>query len=612
LAYIAQEGSGVEGLKKRRDRMKLLKFLLFSLLALFMCSGLFPPAANTAEPGYSLKIVVFHEGVPEGHIRQYVEEWENLGVKMVRSFPSINARVLRVPEHITNSQLANDPRVESVEDNQQVGIQSLSAAADGGAGDGGAGDGGAGDGGAGDGGAADGGAADGGAADGGAPYLPPWWSFIKPVPKPPEDHRARGVLRMHGQMRDPQLLTDYFDSTSMPEIISYAYWLVKKQKIKIAVLDTGIDFRHPDLAKCVSGGYNVYTDKDGPAADDNGHGTHIAGIVCSRIGKDPFGLIPEAEIYAVKVLNQYAGGDIINILAGLEWSIKNRMHVVNMSLSYRHDSFALRKKIQQAYESGLIMIAAVGNHSNWDDPAHDAAADGGAADGGAGDGGAADGGAADGGAGDGGAADGGAADGGAAEGGAADGGAAEGGAGDGGAADGGAGYAENDIAWYSVMFPARYPEVIAVGASTPFSEIAEFTNTSEELDVTAPGIDVVSTNVWQWGGYGVCSGTSMATAHVTGVVAMMLALNPTLSGEQVRQILKDTAHDLQDYDAGDVNLVDALEKSWDMWLLYTMRNKHFHIDKTDENSLDIKKFKKMWGKWNKIFEKMWKKDKDDD
>jgi hypothetical protein len=43
-----------------------------------------------------------------------------------------------------------------------------------------------------------------------------------------------------------------------------------------------------------------------------------------------------------------------------------------------------------------------------------------------------------------------------------------------------------------------------------------------------------------------------------------------------------------------------------------MRNKHFHIDKTDENSLDIKKFKKMWGKWNKIFEKMWKKDKDDD
>jgi subtilisin family serine protease len=588
--------------------MKLSKFLLVSLLTLFMCSGLFPPTTDAAEPVYSLKIVVFHEGVSLGNINQYVQEWENFGVEMVRSFPSINARVLRVPGHISSSELADDPRVENVEDNQEVGIQSLSAAADGGAADGGAADGGAADGGAADGGAADGGAADGGAADGGAAdggaadggalNSPPWWSFIRPVPKPPEDHRARGVLRMHDQMRDPELLTDYFDSSSIQRIIPYAHWLVKKRKIKIAVLDTGIDAKHPDLADCVKGGYNVYTDKHGPAADDNGHGTHIAGIVCSRIGDDPFGLIPKTEIYAVKVLNQYAGGDIINILVGLEWSLNNGMHLVNMSLSYRHDSFALRKKIQQAYENGLIMVAAAGNHSNWDDPAPNAAADGGAADGGAADGGAADGGAADGGAADGGAADGGAADGGAADGGAADGGAADGGAADGVAADGGAGYADNEIERHSVMFPARYPQVIAVGASTPFNEIAQFTNTSDELDVTAPGIDVVSTNVWKWGGYGVCSGTSMASAHVTGTVAMMLALNPTLSGEQVRQILKDTAHDLQDYDAGDVNLVDSLKKSWHMWLVDKISNKHFDIDETNEDYLKIDKFKKTWKKWN--------------
>jgi hypothetical protein len=513
--------------------MKLSKFLLVSLLTLFMCSGLFPPTTDAAEPVYSLKIVVFHEGVSLGNINQYVQEWENFGVEMVRSFPSINALVLRVPEQISSSELADDPRVENVEDNQEVGIQSLRAAADGGA--------------------ADGGAADGGAADGGALNSPPWWSFIRPVPKPPEDHRARGVLRMHDQMRDPELLTDYFDSSSMPRIMSYAHWLVKKRKIKIAVLDTGIDAKHPDLAGLVKGGYNVYTDKHGPAADDNGHGTHIAGIVCSRIGKDPFGLIPKTEIYAVKVLNQYAGGDIINILMGLDWSLNNGMHLVNMSLSYRHDSFALRKKIQQAYENGLIMVAAAGNHSNWDDPAPNAAADGGAADGGAADGGA---------------------------------------------ADGGAGYADNEIERHSVMFPARYPQVIAVGASTPFNEIAQFTNTSAELDVTAPGIDVVSTYVWKWGGYGVCSGTSMASAHVTGTVAMMLALNPTLSGEQVRQILKDTAHDLQDYDAGDVNLVDALKKSWHMWLVDKISNKHFDIDETNENYLKIDKFKKMWKKWN--------------
>jgi hypothetical protein len=97
---------------------------------------------------------------------------------------------------------------------------------------------------------------------------------------------------------------------------------------------------------------------------------------------------------------------------------------------------------------------------------------------------------------------------------------------------------------------------------------------------------------------GVCSGTSMASAHVTGTVAMMLALNPTLSGEQVRQILKDTAHDLQDYDAGDVNLVDSLKKSWHMWLVDKISNKHFDIDETNEDYLKIDKFKKTWKKWN--------------
>jgi len=111
------------------------------------------------------------------------------------------------------------------------------------------------------------------------------------------------------------------------------------------------------------------------------------------------------------------------------------------------------------------------------------------------------------------------------------------------------------------MYPARYPEVIAVGASSPYGEIAEFSNSGQELDITAPGTNIVSTNVWKWGGFGVCSGTSMATPHVAGTVAMMLALDPGLSTTEIRSILKESARELKYSPAiKDLNLTGALKK----------------------------------------------------
>ena len=458
-------------------------------------------------------------------------------------------------------------------------------AADGGAADGGAAEGGAADGGAADGGAADGGAADGGAADGGAgagaTVLPPAWSFIQPVSTPPEGHRPWGILKLLDQLDDVTAFTDLFDLYDVPAVVRVASWRLPKEKVRVAVLDTGIQYNHPNLACPVKGGIDlVHMIPDRLPMDDNGHGTHIAGTLCAQLFGGDFGLVPEVELYVVKILDEYAAGDLFTIVMALQWAVERDIDIVNMSIGYREDSPAIRLAVQEASKAGLIMIAAAGNHSTWDAPAISAAADGGAADGGAADGGAADGGAADGGAADGGAADGGAADGGAADGGAADGGAADGGAADGGAADGGAadggaadggaadgGAAEggaadggdSGIGWYSVMFPARYPEVIAVGASTPYGELASLSNSGDKLDLIAPGTDVVSTNLG--GGFGVCSGTSMAAPHVSGTVAMMLALDPQLSSVEVKRILKETA--LGPEDAGELNLVGALEKVWD-------------------------------------------------
>jgi subtilisin len=115
------------------------------------------------------------------------------------------------------------------------------------------------------------------------------------------------------------------------------------------------------------------------------------------------------------------------------------------------------------------------------------------------------------------------------------------------------------------MYPARYPEVIAVGASTADGEMADFSNSGSELDLTAPGERVVSTamsrNRRHKGGFGVCSGTSMATPHVTAAVAFMLALKADLDSEEIQSILWETSDGLLDHQAvGDLNLIEALEK----------------------------------------------------
>jgi subtilisin family serine protease len=512
----------MEPFKEGRVIMNRLKPILTVLLVFWICSGLLVSAVHAKDQGSSRMIIVFQEKVPWEEARDYVQSWNDYGVSVVTELPFINAMVLSVPTGISSSELAADPRVTSVESNQKVGIQAVSATADGGAADGGAADGGA----------ADGGAADGGAADGGAQDSIPSWSFIQPVSKPPEDNRPWGILSLYEQLRDPELLTDTFEPVDTPWVIRLALRRMARNKIRVAILDTGVDYAHPSLAGKVKGGFDVFTMSAELPEDDNGHGTHIAGTLCARLDDDSFGLAPPIEIYSVKILDKYASGDLVNIILGLRWVIANDIDVVNMSIGYREDSQAMRLAIRKAYEAGVIMVAAVGNHSTWDAPSPGAAADGGAADGGAADGGAADGGAADGGA--------------------ADGGAADGGAADGGAADG--------LAWYSVMYPARYPEVIGVGASTPYGEIAGFCNSGQELEITAPGTNIVSTNVWKWGGFGVCSGTSMATPHVAGAVAMMLALDPDLSSTEISTILKESAIELTySPGIGDLNLTGALE-----------------------------------------------------
>jgi len=97
-------------------------------------------------------------------------------------------------------------------------------------------------------------------------------------------------------------------------------------------------------------------------ADDNGHGTHVAGIIAAAdnaIGV--VGVAPEAELYGVKVLNSQGSGWLSDVIAGIEWCPDNRMNVVNMSLGASSGSTLLEQACRNAADAGILLVAAAGN-----------------------------------------------------------------------------------------------------------------------------------------------------------------------------------------------------------------------------------------------------------
>ena len=135
--------------------------------------------------------------------------------------------------------------------------------------------------------------------------------------------------------------------------------------VKVAIIDTGIDYSHKDLDANYRGGYDfVNTDTD--PMDDNGHGTHVAGTVAAEdndIDTSVVGVAPEAALYALKVLDETGGGYWSDVIAAIEWSVDNGMQVINMSLGGTGTS-DVEAVCQAAYDAGLLLVAAAGNSGN--------------------------------------------------------------------------------------------------------------------------------------------------------------------------------------------------------------------------------------------------------
>ncbi len=230
--------------------------------------------------------------------------------------------------------------------------------------------------------------------------------------------------------------------------------------VTIAIVDTGVDLTHPDLDGKIVRGWDFVND-DADPKDDNGHGTHVAGIAAaeSNNGIGVAGVSWGAWIMPIKVLNSSGSGSYADVAAGIVYAVDNGAEVINLSLGGSAPSEALRAAIQYAYSANVVVVAAAGNTG------------------------------------------------------------AEG-----------------------LMYPAAYPEVIAVGAVDRSVNWAAFSSYGQELDLVAPGVDIVST--CRGASYCVMAGTSMATSHVTGSVALLLGVDPSLNPAEVRALLQASSRDL--------------------------------------------------------------------
>jgi minor extracellular serine protease Vpr len=152
------------------------------------------------------------------------------------------------------------------------------------------------------------------------------------------------------------------------------------QGIKVAIIDTGIDYTHPDLGGCLGAGCKVaqgydFIDDDDDPMDVDGHGTHVAGIVAAS-GPTLKGVAPDAILMAVKVLNDQGVGFSDTIIAGIEFAVDpdgdpatdDGAHVINMSLGGPggpNDPISVA--VNNAVDAGVIVVVAAGNDGNFGD-----------------------------------------------------------------------------------------------------------------------------------------------------------------------------------------------------------------------------------------------------
>lgn len=251
--------------------------------------------------------------------------------------------------------------------------------------------------------------------------------------------------------------------------------------VNVAVIDTGIDLKHPDLKTNIVGGKNCSTGKS--YADGNGHGTHVAGTIAALDnGTGVVGAAPQAKLWSVRVLNNSGSGSWSSVICGIDFvtSKAATIKIANMSLGGggssddncgKSNNDALHKAICRSRDAGVTYIVSAGN-SNANASMFVPAA-----------------------------------------------------------------YDDAVITVSALADSDGQPN--GTGPATSYGAddtFASFSNYGSVVDLGAPGVSVYST--WKGGGYTTISGTSMATPHVTGAAVLYLATHSGETWQQVRDALE--------------------------------------------------------------------------
>ena len=265
-----------------------------------------------------------------------------------------------------------------------------------------------------------------------------------------------GIVSMSKSPNDSR----YLEQWHLPSISAPQAWDVTtgSAQVTIAVIDTGVDYNHSDLAgKCVAG-YNFVARNSNPM-DDHGHGTHVAGIAAAASNNSVgvAGVDWGVRIMPLKVLDSQGSGYDSDLAAAIHYAADRGVKVINMSLGSSEDSYTLNEAVNYAYNKGVTMVSAAGNESS------------------------------------------------------------------------------------SVSYPAACDHVIAVGALDSNNNLTNFSNRGPALDLTAPGVSILSTFP---GGYQKMSGTSMASPVVAGCASLVLGEHPEYIPSQVESVLENSATDL--------------------------------------------------------------------
>ncbi|WP_223069351.1 S8 family peptidase [Paenibacillus caui] len=228
-------------------------------------------------------------------------------------------------------------------------------------------------------------------------------------------------------------------------------------QVRIGVVDTGVDFNHPDLKYSLARGINLLSPGKWPY-DDNGHGTHIAGTIAAAGGPEGItGVAPRAILYPVKAFDNNGAAYVSDIIRGIDWCVQNSMQIINMSFGMKKKSAAMEEVVSKATRAGVVIVASAGN----------------------------------------------------------------------------------DKRKRNIDYPARLPQTISVGATNRERQIAKFSNLGPLIDIYAPGDQIRSS--WLGGKHRRMNGTSMATSHVSGAIALLLAKRPGLSPAKIKSLLRRTS-----------------------------------------------------------------------